>query len=50
MIKDSLYFVYDNINSRDMGLININYSITGGLVEEPFLAKREVLEINTYNK
>ena len=50
MIKDSLYFVYDNINSRDMGLININYSITGGLVEEPFLANREVLEINTYNK
>ena len=40
MIKDSLYFNYDGINSAKYGLMNVNYS--SGLFEEPFLPEQEI--------
>jgi phage-related protein len=42
MIKDSLYFVYDEVNSMDFGIMNV--SISEGLYEEPFLATRTIKE------
>lgn len=41
-IRDSLEFNYNGISSFDMGLLNVNYST--GLLEEPFLAERSILE------
>lgn len=41
-IRSSEYFSYAGINSKDLGIINVN--ITQGLLEEPFLANREIIE------
>lgn len=42
-MKEGEKFSYDGIKSEDMGLYNIN--IDQGLLEEPFLAEREIEEI-----
>jgi predicted phage tail component-like protein len=41
-MKESLYFVYDGINSYDMGIIQVNTN--NGLYEEPFLHQRNIVE------
>ena len=42
MIKDSLYFEFDNQLSSDFQIINCNLS--SGMLEEPFSADREIIE------
>lgn len=42
MIKNSIWFEYDNENSQDYGIINCNLS--KGLMEEPLLAQSEIIE------
>jgi len=42
MIRDSLHFMYDNIKSRDMGVLQV--STDSGLFEEHFLADRTINE------
>ena len=40
-----MYFVYAGVDSRDMGIINVNLDM--GLQEEPFLPTKEIYEIST---
>ena len=42
MIKESLYFTYNGINSMDFGIVNI--SIDNNPYSEPFLANRVIKE------
>jgi len=42
MIRESVYFQYDGINSMDFGIMNV--SIGQGLYSEPFLADRSIVE------
>jgi phage-related protein len=42
MIKESLYFTYDGINSMDFGIMNV--SIDNNPFSEPFLANRVIKE------
>ncbi len=44
-IKDSLYFVYDGINSQDMGIMNVN--LGSELQSESFLPSAEIHETHT---
>ncbi len=46
-VRSSLYFTFDNIDSRDMGIINA--SIDSGWLQEPFLPSREILYIESRN-
>lgn len=48
MIKNSLWFEYDNENSSDYGIINCNLST--GLIEEPFVAQSEIVETEIRGK
>lgn len=41
-IRESEYFVYDNVKSSEFGIINVN--VSSGLLEEPFSANREIIE------
>ena len=41
-ITESTTFVYDGIDSADMGIINVN--IDTGMLSEPFFANREILQ------
>lgn len=41
-MKEGVHFVYDNIRSIDMGLVNCQ--VSGGMFEEAFLAGREISE------
>lgn len=43
-IRSSLHFLFNNVSSEDMGLINVNVGI-GGLLEEPFFASRAINEV-----
>lgn len=46
-IKDKIYFTYDNVNSRDFGLMHIE---TGnGMFEEQLVADRTIIETSTRN-
>ena len=46
-IKDKIYFIYDNVNSRDFGLMHIE---TGnGMFEEQLVADRTIIETSTRN-
>ena len=47
-IKDDLYFVYNGINSEDLGIINV--SVEEIWVDEPFLATRTVNSLHIKNK
>lgn len=42
MIKESLYFQYNEINSMDFGIMNV--SIENNLYSEPFIAQRTIKE------
>jgi len=42
LIKSSLYFIYNNINSQDMGVLNC--SVDSGLYEEPFFGTFNILQ------
>ncbi|MCA1021656.1 phage tail domain-containing protein [Halobacillus litoralis] len=42
MISESLYFTYDGINSKDVGLLNV--SIDNGLFEEVLVSGRKIVE------
>ncbi|TVY09985.1 distal tail protein Dit [Paenibacillus cremeus] len=42
-IKSSLYFMFNGINSQDMGILNVN--VSQGMYEEPFLASRTIHEV-----
>jgi len=42
-VRESLHFSYRGIHSVDMGLLNVN--IGDGMLEEPFVASREIKEI-----
>lgn len=41
-ISDSLYFMYDGINSQDMGIVNCH--LDSGMQQETFLASRSIKE------
>lgn len=41
-IRDSLYFIYDNIKSTDMKLLNVN--VNSGMMEEIFLSNKTINE------
>lgn len=43
-MKESMYFVFDNIKSTDMGLVNVQVD-NKGLLEETFVADKEIKEI-----
>lgn len=47
-MKEGVHFVYDNIKSIDMGLVNCQ--ISGGMFEEAFLANRDISEISISGK
>lgn len=42
MIRESLYFKYNGINSMDFGIMNV--SISPGMYSEPFMANRTIRE------
>ena len=42
MIKSSEYFIYNNINSKDLGVLNV--SVDTGLYEEQFLGNVSILQ------
>lgn len=42
-IRSSMYFSFDNIDSRSFGIANVN--IGNGMLEEPFTASRSIKEI-----
>lgn len=41
-IRDSLYFIYDNVKSTDMKLLNVN--VNNGMMEEIFLPNKTIYE------
>jgi len=44
-LKNSLYFSYNKKNSKtDFGIEILNVNLSSGLIEEPFLSQREILE------
>lgn len=48
-MRESMHFIYDNINSKDMGVMLV--SPKGGLLEENFLPNRTIIEKNiTYRE
>lgn len=47
-IKESLYFTYDDIDSRDMGIINVG--MEAGMLSEPFLPEQEIYEVEIAGK
>ena len=46
-ISESLYFVYNSISSKDMGILNVSKS--EGLQQEIFLPEREIKEVTIRN-
>jgi phage-related protein len=42
-MRESIYFNYDGISSRDMGLVNVN--IQNGMFEETFVGDRTIKEV-----
>lgn len=47
-VRDSMYFIYNNIKSEDMNLWNVN--INSGLLEEQLLGNRIILETTIRGK
>lgn len=45
-VRSSEYFIYNNVDSRDHGIYNVNINVSS-LLEEPFIAPSEIREINS---
>lgn len=49
MIRESLYFTFDGISSEEFGILNIEIA-GSGLMQEPFLAERDIKESRVRGK
>ncbi|MDP4268366.1 MAG: phage tail family protein [Bacteroidota bacterium] len=48
MIKESLYFQYDGVNSSDFNIVNV--TVDGNMYNEPFLANRTIKEFTVIGR